>query len=181
MSGFIRRTHRVVYENPWLRFEAHEIVHPNGTPGEHGLVSFPPSAAVVIVDGPTTYLTRQDRFAARASVLEVVKGGAAPDETPLEAAQRETREEVGIVASSWMPLGIAYEIPSVVEHPTHLFLARDVRWTATAMERVETIATVAMPFADAVRTVLEGTLTDAVSGVALLRAAYLMNALSSEG
>jgi hypothetical protein len=80
-----------------------------------------------------------------------------------------------------MPLGIAYEIPSVVEHPTHLFLARDVRWTATAMERVETIATVAMPFADAVRTVLEGTLTDAVSGVALLRAAYLMNALSSEG
>ena len=78
-SGFVRRGHSTVYENRWLRFEAHDIVHPNGLPGEYGIVVTPPASAVVVLDGDgDVILTRQARFAVDLIVLEVVKGGAAP-------------------------------------------------------------------------------------------------------
>jgi len=56
MSGFIRRSKRTVYENPWIRFEAYEIVHPSGHAGEHGLVWVPPAVAVVALDGEDVHL-----------------------------------------------------------------------------------------------------------------------------
>ncbi len=170
MTSYVRRGARIVYENPWLRFEAHDILHPNGTPGEHGLVVTPPASAAVIVDGRDVLLERQQRFGANASVLEVVKGGADDGETALACAQRETREEIGIIADRWDALGIAYEIPSIVAHPVHLFLARDCRWVARELETVESIDLVRLPLDDALAAVVEGRIDDAVSAIALLRA-----------
>ncbi len=181
MPGFIRCSHRVVYENSWLRFEAHAIAHPNGSSGEHGLVALPPAIGVVIVDGDTAYLTRQERFAARANVLEIVKGGAADGETTLAAAQRETREELGIVARRWTAMGFAYEIPSIVDPPVALFLAQGVRFVATEQERVESIERAALSFAEVLAMAVDGRLADAISVTAIVRAAHLMNALSLQG
>ncbi len=173
---FQRRTKRTVYENPWIRFEAHDIVHPNGTPGEHGLVIAPPASAVVVyddVDG-SVILTRQARFAVDSVVLEVVKGGCEGAESPLDAARRETREEVGFVAARWDALGFTYELPSIVQHSVSLFLARDVSPVATQLERVESIEIVRLPFAAAIAAVYAGELNDAVTALALLRAANVI-------
>src|ERR1700694_5304148 len=123
-AGYVRRSKRVVYENPWLRFEAHEMVHPTGTPGVHGVVVTPPASAVVLVDGDAVILARQARVAIDAVVLEVIKGGRHPGEDALACAQREAREEAGVTATEWIPLGRTYEIPSIVEQPVALFLGR---------------------------------------------------------
>jgi 8-oxo-dGTP pyrophosphatase MutT (NUDIX family) len=173
MSGFMRRAKRTVYENPWLRFEAHDIVHPNGMPGEHGVVATPPASAVVPVDGSFVWLTRQARFAIDATVLEIVKGGRDPGEDALAAAQRELREELGLQSDRWEPLGIIYEIPSIVASPITLFLAHDVRAVATSgdHEGVESIDAVRMPLLDALFGATNGRIDDAATGVALLRAA----------
>jgi 8-oxo-dGTP pyrophosphatase MutT (NUDIX family) len=171
---FQRRAKRTVYANPWIRFEAHDIVHPNGAPGEHGVVVAPPASAVVVFDGGAVWLTRQARFAVDQCVLEVVKGGAEPGETALEAAVRETREEIGVEAARWDALGIALELPSLVDHAVSLFLARDLSHVATEHEDVESIETVRMPFLEAVDAALSGELEDAITGLALLRAAQLM-------
>jgi 8-oxo-dGTP pyrophosphatase MutT (NUDIX family) len=173
---FVRRAKRVVYANPWITFEAHDIVHPNGAPGEHGLVATPPASAVVVYDDGTVWFTRQARFAVDAVVLEIVKGGAEPGESPLAAAQRETREEIGVEAARWDALGVVYELPSLVDKPVALFLARELVVVATEHEHVESIDTVRMPFDAAVTAALSGELLDAVSGLALLRAARLMTA-----
>ncbi|GAC1426199.1 MAG: hypothetical protein NVSMB5_20650 [Candidatus Velthaea sp.] len=170
MSGFIRRAKRTVYENPWLRFEAHDIVHPNGRPGEHGVIVTPRACAVVVLDGADVLLTRQSRFAIDRVELEVIKGGAEDGESDLACAQRETREEAGYTAGRWEGLGIAYEIPSIVQEPVSLFLARDLQCVGTDLEGVETIDVVRMPFADALAAVEAGGLNDAVSALALLRA-----------
>ncbi len=173
MSGFMRRAKRTVYENPWLRFEAHDIVHPNGAPGEHGVVVNPPASAVVPVDGEFVCLTRQARFAIDASVLEIVKGGAGPGEDALTAAQRELREELALEAGRWESLGIVYEIPSIVQTPVTLFLARDLRAVDARgdHEGLESIEAVRMPLLDALFGATSGRIDDAVTGVALLRAA----------
>jgi ADP-ribose pyrophosphatase len=167
---FQRRAKRTVYANSWISFEAHDIVHPNGAPGEHGLVVAPPASAVVVYEDGFVWLTRQARFAVDQVVLEVVKGGAELGETPLAAAQRETREEIGVEAARWDALGIGLELPSLVDHDVALFLARDLTHVATDHERVESIETVRISFAEAVEAALGGGLDDAITVLALLRA-----------
>jgi 8-oxo-dGTP pyrophosphatase MutT (NUDIX family) len=148
-AGYSRRAHRTVYENPWLRFEAHEIVHPTGVEGEHGVVVTPPASAVILVDGDDVLLVRQPRFAVDAVVLEAIKGGAHDGEDALACAIREAREEAGVAAARWDALGIAYEIPSIVVHPVALFLARDLTPAPLPPEPNERIELVRMSLRDA--------------------------------
>ncbi|MBV8600596.1 MAG: NUDIX hydrolase, partial [Candidatus Eremiobacteraeota bacterium] len=154
----------------WLIFEAHEIVHPNGSPGEHGVTRVPNASAVVVLDGGEVVLTAQPRYAVERTVLEVPKGGAHPGESALQCAERETREEVGALARRWTPLGAVHEIPSIVAASVSLFLARECIFGEVAPEHVESIEIVRMPFERAVRMALDGELDDAISVVALVRA-----------
>jgi 8-oxo-dGTP pyrophosphatase MutT (NUDIX family) len=167
----VRRGRRTTYENRWLRFEAHDMVHPNGQPGEHGVVITPRASAAVVIDGEDIILTRQARYAIDRHVLEIVKGGADAGESPQAAAERELREELGIVANRWDELGIIYEIPSIMQESVSLFLARDIRSVTSDPEDVETIIAVRMPFREAYLAAARGELNDAVTGLALLRAA----------
>lgn len=171
MAKFIRKSRRVVYRNPWLTFEAHEIVHPNGATGEHGLVAVPDASGVVVVTGDDVLLTRQERFAVDRSVLEVVKGGGQYGETPLECAQREAREELGVVARRWEPMGITYEVPSILDGPIHLFLAQEIETIPQELERVESISVERLPLRAVLEAVAAGEINDAVTGTALFRAA----------
>ena len=168
--GYVRLAQRVVYENPWLRFEAHDIVHPNGTAGVHGVVVTPRASAVVLVDGDDVLLVRQARFAVDRVVLEVIKGGRHPGEDALACAQRESREEAGVVAARWHALGEAYEIPSIVQEPVALFLGACLTPAPLAPEAVERIDVVRMRFADALDACVDGRIDDAVTAIALLRA-----------
>jgi 8-oxo-dGTP pyrophosphatase MutT (NUDIX family) len=169
-TGYVRRAKRVVYENPWLRFEAHEIVHPTGVAGEHGVVVTPRASAVVLVDGEEVLLTRQARFAIDRVVLEVIKGGGHAGEDALACAQRESREEAGVIAARWTPLGMTYEIPSIVQEPVELFLGTDLSAAPLAPEEVERIDVVRMRFDDALDACADGRIDDAVTALALLRA-----------
>ncbi|HEY5349348.1 MAG TPA: NUDIX hydrolase [Candidatus Lustribacter sp.] len=166
----MRRGRRTAYENRWLRFEAHDMVHPNGQPGEHGVVVTPRASAALVLDGDDVILTRQARYAIDRHVLEIVKGGADPGEAPRATAARELREELGLEAERWDDLGIVYEIPSIMQEPISLFLARDIRAVTSAPEDVETIVAVRMSFGAAYRAAAQGELNDAVTGLALMRA-----------
>jgi 8-oxo-dGTP pyrophosphatase MutT (NUDIX family) len=173
-SGYTRNGRRTTYENRWLRFEAHDIVHPNGLPGEYGVVVTPPASATVVLDGADVVLARQARYAVDRIVVEIVKGGAEAGEEPRTAAARELREELGIAASRWDDLGIVYEIPSIMQEPVALFLARDIRAVESDPEDVETIDAVRMPFEEALRAAGRGEIADAVTAAALLRTAQFL-------
>jgi len=169
-AGYVRRARRVVYENAWLRFEAHDIVHPNGAEGVHGMVVTPRASAVVLVDGDDVLLVRQARFALDRVVLEVIKGGRHDGEDGLACAQRESREEAGVVAAHWHALGECYEIPSIVQEPVALYLGTDLTSAPLAPEPVERIDVVRMPIADALEACANGRIDDAVTAIGLLRA-----------
>ena len=176
-----RRGKRVVYENPWLRFEAHEIVHPTGAPGVHGVVVTPPASAAVLVDGDDVLLVRQPRFAVDRVVLEVVKGGRHDGEDGLACAIRESREEAGVVAAHWHALGDAYEIPSIVEAPVALYLGIGLTPAPLAPEDVERIDVVRMRFTDALDACANGGIDDAITALALLRASRVLAPSTSSG
>jgi 8-oxo-dGTP pyrophosphatase MutT (NUDIX family) len=169
IDPYVRVRSRELYRNPWLAVEAHDIVHPNGEPGEHVLIVIPKACAVVVEDGEDLIFTRQPRFGARRSVVEVVKGGHDPGETPLECARRELLEELGIVAASWTELGCLFEIPSIVNEPLTLFVARELRFDAPDPELQESIELVRYPLRTALHYALDGTFDDAVTVAALFR------------
>jgi len=173
-AGYVRRAKRVVYENPWLRFEAHDIVHPNGSPGVHGVVVTPRASAVVLVDGNEVLLVRQARFAVDRNVLEVIKGGRHDGEDGLACAQRESREEAGVVAAQWHALGETFEIPSIVQEPVSLYLGTGLTPAPLAPEAVERIDVVRMRFSEALAACADGRIGDAVTAIALLRAKRML-------
>ncbi|HTU70554.1 MAG TPA: NUDIX hydrolase [Candidatus Baltobacteraceae bacterium] len=168
-GAYCRLSHREIYRNPWVAVEVHEIIHPTGAAGEHVLVVTGRAAGVLVVDGDAFVLARQARFAADAEKLEIVKGGAGEGESPLACAQRELREELGFEAQSWRPLGSVYEIPSIVQDPVALFVARGLRVVPSAPEHVERIDAVRMSIDDAFRASVDGRIDDAVTLAALLR------------
>lgn len=168
-SPYRRLARREVYRNPWLAVEVHEIVHPTGARGEHALIATGRASGVLVVEDGEFVFARQPRFAADAIVLEVVKGGAEEDESAIVCAQRELREELGIEARSWAPLGLVYEIPSIVPNAVTLFLARGLRAVESSPEAVEEIGAVRIPIEDAYRAAIDGRIDDAVTLAALLR------------
>jgi 8-oxo-dGTP pyrophosphatase MutT (NUDIX family) len=174
-AGYRRLSRRVVYENPWVRFDAHEMIHPNGTPGVHGVVVTPRASAVVLLDGEEVLLARQSRFAVDAVVLEVIKGGRHAGEDGLACAQREAREEAGVVAARWRSLGRAYEIPSIVAEPVELYLAAGLSPAPLPPEEVERIEIVRMRFDDALAACADGRIDDAITALALLRARSVLD------
>jgi 8-oxo-dGTP pyrophosphatase MutT (NUDIX family) len=168
-SPYQRLAQRELYRNPWLAVEIHEMIHPTGAAGEHVAIATGRASGVLVIDGDAFVLARQARFAADTQMLEIVKGGAGEGESALACAQRELREELGLIASDWKPLGIVYELPSIVEEPVSLFVARDVRTVPSAPESVEAIDAVRMPIDDAYRAARDGRIDDAVTLAALLR------------
>jgi 8-oxo-dGTP pyrophosphatase MutT (NUDIX family) len=177
---YVRLSKRELYRNPWLAVEAHEIVHPNGMPGEHVLVVAPFPCAVVVEDGGALLFARQPRFGAQRVMVEIVKGGREGSESALECAARELREELGVQARQWSPLGRLYEIPSIVSQPVEVFLASETSPAHGEQEAVESIEPVRLSFEEAIARVRDGEIDDAITVAALFRYALARGLIAAE-
>jgi len=151
------------------------VLRPDGQPGTHDIVFLRQGVTVVAVDQERrVHLTEEFHYAVGRVTLEGVSGGREQDEPGLICAQRELREELGIIAAQWTDLGMMDPITSVVASPTHLFLAQDLSFVETAPEGTEQIRHVVMPLAEALDMVMDGRISHAGTCVALLKTARML-------
>jgi ADP-ribose pyrophosphatase len=163
-----------VYRNPFIAVREDRVRQPDGQPGSYATVTVPPGVAVLALDGEgRAHLTRQFRYALGRESVEVVSGGREDGEVPLDAARRELREEVGIIARDWRDLGAMDLDTAIIRGPVRLFLARDLTFTATEREGTEALTSLRVPFEEAVRMVLDGAITHGPSCVLILKARQL--------
>lgn len=148
-----------------------EVTLPNGGRATLDIVHHPGAAAVVAVDAEgAVVLLRQYRHAAGGFIWEVPAGTLGAGEAPAVCARRELEEETGLVAARWMPLGSIVTTPGFCDERIHLFLARELRETAAALEADEVLTVSRVPLARALAMVVRGEIEDAKSIAALYRA-----------
>jgi 8-oxo-dGTP pyrophosphatase MutT (NUDIX family) len=164
----------VVYRNAWLVLREDKVIRPDGAEGIYGVVELPLSCGVVAIsDDNQIALVSQWRYVHNKLSLEIPTGGSAEGETPLEAAKRELVEETGLTADSWTALGTVDNSNGVTTDVAHMFLARDLKSGASVPQGDEHIELHWMPFAEAVRSVMTGGITESVSVAAILKAELL--------
>jgi 8-oxo-dGTP pyrophosphatase MutT (NUDIX family) len=174
VGPWIRRSRTVAYENPWIRVLHDEVMRPDGTPGIYGLVQMRNAAVGVVAldDADRVVLVRQYRYALDHVSWEIPEGGVPRDESALDGARRELREEAGVEAASWRELGRVHLSNSVTDEVGTLFLATVLRTVPQALESSEADLTVEwVPFDVALTMVADGRITDALSVIALQRVA----------
>jgi len=164
---------RVVYENPWIRVREDDVIRPDGKSGIYGVVETRIATGVVALTADEqVILVGQYRYPLSAYSWEIVEGGADDQETPIQAVQRELREEAGYVAKHWEQLGPLIHLSNCFSSEVaYLFLATDLEHVGACPDGTEQLAVKSVPLTEAVAMVERGEITDAMSVIALQRVA----------
>lgn len=164
------------YENAWIRIDHHDVLTPAGSAGIYGTVHFKNVAVGVIPldhDGHT-WVVGQYRYPLGRYSWEIPEGGGPLTEPPLQAAQRELREEVGLVAQRWEPILQMDLSNSVTDERAIIYLARDLSMHTASPEDTEQLQLRRMPFETLYQQVRAGVHRDSLTVAGVMRLRLMM-------
>jgi ADP-ribose pyrophosphatase len=162
---------REAYANRWIRVREDQVIRPGGTHGSFGIIEMKPGSSVLALTATfDVYLVREFKYGIGRDSIELISGAMEDGETPLDAAKRELLEEVGLLASNWVELGIVDPFTTVVKSPNFMFLALGVTQHEASPDEGETIDVVRVSLAEAVGMVMRNEITHSASCVSILKA-----------
>ncbi|RZK32305.1 MAG: NUDIX hydrolase [Hymenobacter sp.] len=160
------------YENPWIRVREDQVRNPKGGAGIYGVVSMRNKAiGIVPIDAEgNTWLVGQYRYTLNEYSWEIPMGGGLLDVDITESAQRELREETGLLADRWTCIARLHTSNSVTDEEGFVFLAEDLTQAEWEPEETEDLRLWKLPLAQAVALAMSNEITDAISVAGLLKA-----------
>ena len=165
---------REVFKGRIIRVRLDTVRLPNGKESTREVVEHPGGVGILAIDGEgRVLLVRQYRYALGQVLTEIPAGKREPGEPPFVTAQRELQEEVGAVAGKWTELGTLIASPGCYGETLYLYLAQELTFGATYPDEDEFLDVLRLPFDEAVRQCMDGTLTDAKTVAAILKGKIL--------
>jgi 8-oxo-dGTP pyrophosphatase MutT (NUDIX family) len=139
------------------------------------VVSFRNYALAVLplhADGSVT-LVGQHRFPLPGYSWEIPEGGGAVGEDPLANAQRELREEAGLVAAHWREVLRFHLSNSVTDEQGFGYIALDLSPVEVEPDDTEVLQVARVPFREALDLAMSGEIFDMPTVAMLLRAYHM--------
>lgn len=166
---------RLVYENPWIRVREDRVITPAGSEGIYGVVDARIAVGIVaLTEDKSIYLVGQYRYPNDIYSWEIPEGGAEGHEVPLEAAQRELREETGLEAAFWEELGGEVHLSNCfTSERAFIYVARGLTQGAAAPDETEKLAVKTTSLREALAMADDGSIYDGLSIIAIHRVARL--------
>ena len=166
---------QVVYENPWIEVEHHEVLNPSGGNGIYGQVNFKNIAIGIIpVDNElNTWLVGQFRFPIEEYSWEIPEGGCPMGEDILEAAKRELKEETGFSAEKYTMIAKIHTSNSVCREVGYIFLAENLTQGDSEPEETEDLQIKKVSLKEAFDLVMNNQITDSLSVAGIMKVAIL--------
>jgi ADP-ribose pyrophosphatase len=160
---------KTVYTGPVFSIESGTLSEPGGVRARRDIIRHSGSVAVLPVhDDGRVILIRQYRCAYAKQVIELPAGRIDKGETPLQAAKRELREEVGLGARRWERLLKILPSPGFCDETVTIYRAQGFFASLAEPDPDERIEILTMPRREALRLLEAGRIEDAKTVVALL-------------
>lgn len=163
-----------IYDGAIIHVRRDRVLLPNGHTSVREIVEHPGGVGILAVDGDgMVLLVRQYRYAFGRTLLEIPAGKREPGEEPLVTARRELREETGVTADSWTPLGQLIASPGCYDETLYLYLAQGLHSGDTDPDEDEFLSVERLSMTELTRRCLADEITDAKTVCAVLKARAL--------
>ncbi len=163
-----------IFNGRVIRVTLDKVQLEDGTASTREVVHHHGGACVLPVDADgNVTMVRQFRYALGEELWELPAGKLEAGEDPFEAAKRELSEECGLTADTYTELGVVYPTVGYDSEKIYLWAAEGLHTVDQHLDAGEFLDVVKMPFAQALGLVMDGTIKDSKTQVALLKYAQL--------
>lgn len=151
-----------ILKNPWFYVRQDDVIKPDGESGQYNVIESKPAVfSVALSKKNEIYLVKVFRYPTGVFSIEV-PAGSSENEDLLAAAKRELAEETGLIARTWVKLGVIYPAVGFLNQPNHIFLATNLKQTSNNRQAEEGIKeTLVISLPKIMRLIAQGKITDA--------------------
>lgn len=163
-----------IFNGRVIRVTLDKVQLEDGTTSTREVVHHHGGACILPVDADgNVTMVRQFRYALGEELWELPAGKLEAGEDPFEAAKRELSEECGLTADTYTELGVVYPTVGYDSERIYLWAAEGLHTVGQHLDAGEFLDVVKMPFAQALGLVMDGTIKDSKTQIALLKYAQL--------
>lgn len=164
-----------IFDGRILHIRRDTVRLPDGGEAIREVVDHPGGVCVLALDGENrALLVSQFRYPYEEVLREVPAGKLEYGEDPARAAVRELKEETGAVAGEFRSLGELYPSPGYCGEVIRMYLARDLTFGETHLDKDEFLNLERIPFDRLVEQVLSGEIRDAKTIAVTLKGKLLL-------
>ena len=167
-----------LFEGKVLTLQKDTVSLPNGKEALREVIRHKGAVCVIAYNDKdeTVVTVKQYRYAQEEVLLEIPAGKLDfTGEDPLDAAKRELSEETGYTAAKWVPLGLYYGSPAILDEKIHMFAAFDLAKGETHPDEDEFLQICHLPLKEAKEAVLRAEIPDGKTQVAILRLCAMLS------